>query len=123
MLALQVALSGRTLAFEWLGDRVLFRAERQTVARVNTVPVGDRVLLRADGEAVARMIMAPVADPPDDPGEQLSRLRAETPEGDGPIRLQIPRTDPPRIPVQDDAGYAALAMSSGHRAHSDVATV
>src|ERR1700722_17781761 len=31
---LTVALSGRVLAFEWAGDGVLWRAERQTVARV-----------------------------------------------------------------------------------------
>jgi hypothetical protein len=32
--ALTVALSGRVLAFEWAGEGVLWRAERQTVVRI-----------------------------------------------------------------------------------------
>jgi hypothetical protein len=31
---LEVALSGRVLAYEWNGDGVLFRAARQTILRV-----------------------------------------------------------------------------------------
>ena len=44
--ALTVALSGRVLAFEWAGKGVLWRAERQTVVRIERPgpgPVGRRV--------------------------------------------------------------------------------
>src|SRR5690348_7548329 len=40
--ALTVALSGRVLALEWAGDGVLWRAERQTVVRVERPAPVDR---------------------------------------------------------------------------------
>jgi hypothetical protein len=90
-LVLHVALSGRTLAFEWLGGHVLFRAERQTVARVSQIPLKHLPDV-----------------PPTDPSGSLSLLRPVTPIGHGPVRLQIPRTGPQRIAVRDDAGFCSL---------------
>jgi hypothetical protein len=103
-LALEVVLSGRTLAFEWLNGYVLFRAERQTVARVNKIPFTD----------------VP-NDPPADPSGHPSRRRPVTPTGDGPIRLRIPREVPPRISVRDDAGYCSLVITDDR--HDDTAKV
>jgi hypothetical protein len=103
--ALEVALSGRTLAFEWRDDGVLFRAERQTVARLyRVVPFTNLP-----------------KDPPADPSGRLCLRRPVTPTGDGPIRLRIPRAAPPRISVEDDAGFCSLVITDDR--HDDTATV
>jgi len=103
-LALEVALSGRTLAFEWLNDHVLFRAARQTVARVNKVPFMDLP-----------------NDPPADPSGHPSLRAPVTPTGNGPIRLRIPRAAPPRISVRDDAGLCSLVINDDR--HHDTTKV
>jgi hypothetical protein len=85
---LHVALSGRVLAFEWMGGGVLFRAARQTVARVTT----------AKSEWPRR---------PSDPGGKLAAIRRGGPSGTGPIRLRLPEEATSRVAVDDDAGFCA----------------
>jgi hypothetical protein len=92
-LALEVALSGRTLAFAWFNDQVLFRAARQTVVRVHKVAFTDLP-----------------SDPPADPSGHLSLRAPVRPVGNGPVRLRIPRAAPPRISVRDDAGFCSLVI-------------
>jgi hypothetical protein len=92
MVALSVALSGRVLAFEWIGNAVLFRAQRQTVVRV----------LRAANEDRQ----------PDDPSGTLARVMPTEPAGAGPMRLSIPASAPVSIAIADDAGYCIAASAS-----------
>jgi hypothetical protein len=99
--ALTVALSGRVLAFEWAGDGVLWRAERQTVVRVGLSAVPDRV-----GEApVSRR-------QPDDPDGLLALRPAATPRDSGPVRLKLPASCPVTLICHDDAGWCAEPRTS-----------
>jgi hypothetical protein len=92
--ALSVALSGRVLAFEWSGAGVLWRAERQTVVRV------DRPALFNPAEAV----LGPRRRP-DDPDGRAAVVPARAPRDSGPIRLSLP-VSCPVLPVgHDDAGW------------------
>ena len=89
LLHLDVALSGRVLAFEWQGYGVLFRAARQTVIRVTrALPVRP--------------------DPPADPSGRLAAMSRDHPSGSGPVRLRLPQSTPPVVAVKDDAGYCVL---------------
>ena len=86
---LDVALSGRVLAFEWLDGRgVLFRAARQTVLRVPD-----------PGPAQRRR--------PEEPGGRLAYVSEADPKGAGPVSLRLPQS-PPAVAVLDDAGYCIL---------------
>src|SRR5919202_6393756 len=67
---LEVALSGRVLAFEWSGGGVLFRAARQTVMRVRQP-----------------LAVPPLRLPPEEPGGRLARLVGQAPRGTGSCRL------------------------------------
>jgi len=88
-LELEVALSGRVLAFEWTATGVLFRAERQTVVRVRPRDVRGR----------AR---------PEEPGGRLARLAPDDPRSLRPQRLR-----PPTVAIEDDAGACAhLTLST-----------
>lgn len=88
-MALAVALSGRVLAFEWAGEGVLWRAERQTVVRVDrpSLPVWRRG--------------------PDDPGGRAAAVRAVAPRDSGPVRLNLPASAPVLRVCHDDAGWCA----------------
>jgi len=86
---LEVALSGRVLAFEWQGGGVLFRAARQTVARI-----------RSDEWSLLR--------PPDDPDGRLAAIKDELPRGVGPVRLRLPNVRPPLVVLDDDAGFCMV---------------
>jgi hypothetical protein len=97
---LDVALSGRILAFEWDGNGVLFRASRQTVVRVNTK--------QRDGEP-ARWV------PPDDPDGLFASRYEGQPRGAGPIHLRLPVSTPAKVEIVDDAGYCVLAGRLGPR--------
>jgi hypothetical protein len=85
---LDVALSGRILAFEWAGGGVLFRAERQTVvcAAATSDPPG----------------------PPADPAGWLAARPTTNPRGAAPIGLHVPTGTPPSVELADDAGYCML---------------
>jgi hypothetical protein len=82
---LDVVLSGRVLAFEWLGGGVLFRAARQTVVNVRQFAEPARRGEDPDGRAVRRA--------------------TELPRGAGPMRLALPTAAAPLVEVADDAGY------------------
>jgi hypothetical protein len=88
--ALSVSLSGHVLAFEWMGDAVLFRAHRQTVARVHRVPSEEQQ--------------------PDDPTGTLARSMQPEPAGAGPMRLHLPEVLPVSMVVADDAGYCVTSQ-------------
>jgi len=94
--ALTVALSGRVLAFEWAGDGVLWRAERQTVVRVGLSVLRDR----PDQLLAARRR-------PDDPDGRLAVRPAATPRDSGPVRLDLPVSCPVMLMRHDDAGWCA----------------
>src|SRR5215472_1010064 len=81
--ALTVALSGRVLAFEWAGGGVLWRAERQTVIRIERPALSDRT------EAVLG-----TRRHPDDPDGRLAVVPAGAPRDSGPIRLSLPVSPP-----------------------------
>ena len=92
--ALTVALSGRVLAFKWRGGGVLWRAERQTVVRV------DRPAPSAWTDAVPARRRHP-----DDPDGRLAAVPAATPGGSGPVRLNLPVPCPVLPVCDDDAGW------------------
>jgi hypothetical protein len=104
---LTVALSGRVLAFQWAGGGVLWRAERQTVVRVEQPSHSDWM----DDEWPAVFVRTPGVlvvgnrNYPGDPGGRLAAVRPIAPRDSGPIRLQLP-VAPPVLPLcDDDAGW------------------
>ena len=101
--ALTVALSGRVLAFEWAGGGVLWRAERQTVVRIER-PARFDWMEEFPGERRH----------PDDPDGRLAVVPAATPRDSGPVRLNLP-VSPPVLPVcHDDAGWCAGSSMLEH---------
>jgi hypothetical protein len=94
--ALTVALSGRVLAFEWAGEGVLWRAERQTVVRIERPALFDRA------EAVLGKRRRP-----DDPDGRPAVVPVATPRDSGPIRLNLPVSPPVLTVCHDDAGWCA----------------
>jgi hypothetical protein len=99
--ALTVALSGRVLAFEWAGEGLLWRAERQTVVRVGRLAQPD---WPAEVPGSRRQ--------PDDPDGRLAVLPGAAPRDSGPVRLALPGSCPV-LPVRhDDAGWCAAAGPS-----------
>ena len=109
--ALTVALSGRVLALEWAGDGVLWRAERQTVVRI---------------ERPARFEWtAPVLGQrhhPGDPDGRPAVLPAATPHDSGPVRLKLPVSCPVLPVCHDDAGWCVGSSTLGHAPASLVLT-
>ena len=100
---LTVALSGRVLAFEWAGEGVLWRAERQTVVRIERPSPFDRA------EAVLGRRRQP-----GDPDGRLAAITPGTPRDSGPIRLSLP-VSAPALPVgHDDAGWCAGSSPVEH---------
>jgi hypothetical protein len=93
--ALTVALSGRVLAFEWAGEGVLWRAERQTVVRIE----------RTAGSGRAARV--PGRRYPGDPDGRLAVCPAVTPHDSGPVRLSLPVSVPVLPVCHDDAGWCA----------------
>jgi len=92
--ALTVALSGRVLAFEWAPEGVLWRAERQTVVRIDRSAHRDQ----SDGVLGKRRH-------PDDPDGRLAVVSTPAPRDSGPVRLRLP-VSPPVLPMcHDDAGW------------------
>lgn len=100
--ALTVALSGRVLAFEWAGGGVLWRAERQTVVRIDRPGLFDR----AKGTLVRRRH-------PGDPGDSPAVLSPATPRDSGPMRLNLPVSSPVLPVCHDDPGWCVEARVLG----------
>jgi len=91
---LTVALSGRVLAFDWAGEGVLWRAERQTVVRIER----PAQFGRAEGALRQRRH-------PDDPDGRTAVVPAATPRDSGPVRLNLPVSAPVLPVCHDDAGW------------------
>ena len=109
--ALTVALSGRVLAFEWAGEGVLWRAERQTVVRIDRPALSDRM----EGLLGKRRH-------PGDPDGRPAVVPAATPRDSGPVRLDLPVSSPV-LPVRhDDAGWCAGSSTFEHSPGSLVLT-
>jgi hypothetical protein len=101
--ALTVALSGRVLAFEWAGAGVLWRAERQTVVRIDRPAPSDRP------EAILGRRRRP-----DDPDGRLAAVPAATPRDSGPVRLNLPVSSPVLPVCHDDAGWCVGSTTFEH---------
>jgi hypothetical protein len=98
--ALTVALSGRVLALTWAGDGVLWRAERQTVVRVDRAAQPDPM------EEIWRGRRRP-----DDPDGRIAFRPAAAPRDSGPVRLNLPVSSP-LVACHDDAGWCAAASTA-----------
>ncbi len=109
--ALTVALSGRVLAFEWAGPGVLWRAERQTVVRIERPAPFDRT-----AEVPGRRRH------PDDPDGRSAVVPAATPRDSGPIRLNLPVSAPVLPVCHDDAGWCMGSSTFEHSPASLVLT-
>jgi len=92
---LAVALSGRVLAFEWAGEGVLWRAQRQTVVRVE----------RPQAPFDRPELVLSQRRRPDDPGGRLAGVLPAAPRDSGPIRLALPVSSPVLPLCHDDAGW------------------
>jgi hypothetical protein len=101
--ALTVALSGRVLALEWAGDGVLWRAERQTVVRVDRPTRSGRT----EGVLGTRRH-------PGDPDGRPAVVPAAPPRDSGPVRLNLPVSAPVLPVCHDDAGWCAGCSTSEH---------
>jgi hypothetical protein len=109
--ALTVALSGRVLAFEWAREGVLWRAERQTVVRIDgpaqSGPIkGVPGQFRHPGDPDGRPALAPVV----------------TPRDSGPMRLPLPVSAPVLPVCHDDAGWCVGSTWFEHSPPSLVLT-
>jgi len=101
---LTVALTGRILAFQWDVGGVLWRAERQTVLRIER----DSLLDRTD------ILWDILNARPDDPEGRLEAVHPEAPRDSGPIRLTLPASAP-MLPVgHDDAGWCLATSTPQH---------
>ena len=109
--ALTVALSGRVLAFEWGGEGVLWRAERQTVVRIERPALSGRM----EGVPGKRRH-------PDDPDGRPAVVPAATPRDSGPMRLNLPVCSPVLLVCHDDAGWCAGSSTFEHSRASLVLT-
>jgi hypothetical protein len=113
---LTVALSGRVLAFEWPGGGVLWRAQRQTVVRVERSSWFDPV----EAE-LAVMLGRPAGVPtpstrhhPGDPDGRTAVVRPVAPRDSGPVRLNLPVSRPTLPMCHDDAGWCLETRALEH---------
>ena len=100
---LTVALSGRVLAFEWAGEGVLWRAERQTVVRIERSALADRT----EGVPGKRRH-------PGDPDGRPVVVPAATPRDSGPVRLNLPVSSAVLPVCNDDVGWCMGSSTFGH---------
>jgi hypothetical protein len=118
---LTVALSGRVLAFEWSGPGILWRAERQTVVRVDQLDWPDpaaRWSRPARAERLPRERRRP-----DDPEGRLAAVAGATPRDSGPVRLRLPASAPVLPVSHDDAGWCLAAGGTSPLERSPAALV
>jgi hypothetical protein len=105
---LTVALSGRVLAFEWAGGGVLWRAERQTVVRVEQPAqrysrLADLCATPPKPTELASVLG--IGRGPADPDGRPAVVRPVAPRDSGPIRLSLPASSPVLTMRHDDAGW------------------
>jgi hypothetical protein len=111
---LTVALSGRVLAFQWSGEGVLWRAERQTVVRIDQPDWSGwetrygRTSRAGRDERVPRERRRP-----EDPEGRLALAAGATPRDSGPVRLRLPASVPVLPVSHDDAGWCLESGDSG----------
>jgi hypothetical protein len=108
---LTVALSGRLLAFEWAGGGVLWRAERQTVVRVEQSTPSDW----AEFDWNERARVSANRRHPGDPDSRPAVVRPVAPRDSGPIRLNLPASAPVVDMCHDDAGWCVGTSPLEHR--------
>ena len=101
--ALTVALSGRVLALEWAGEGVLWRAERQTVVRM------ERPTVFGWTEPVPGKRRHP-----DDPDGRPAAVSTPAPRDSGPIRLNLPLSPAVLAMCHDDAGWCVASSTFEH---------
>jgi len=106
--ALTVALSGRVLAFEWAYEGVLWRAERQTVVRIDRLGAFDRMAGAPDSRTAG---FPGRRRRPGDPDGRLAAAPAATPHDSGPVRLSLPASAPVLPVCHDDAGWCMGAST------------
>jgi hypothetical protein len=112
---LTVALSGRVLAFDWPGGGVLWRAERQTVVRVERPAVSEwtESLWSALDNRPEGVALPGRRRQPGDPDGRPAVVRPVAPRDSGPVRLNLP-VSPPVVPVcDDDAGWCVETSTVG----------
>jgi hypothetical protein len=109
--ALTVALSGRVLAFEWAGQGVLWRAERQTVVRIERPALSGRT----EGAPGQRRH-------PGDPDGRAAAVSPAAPRDSGPVRLSLPVCAPVLPVCHDDAGWCVVSGALEHSPASLVLT-
>jgi hypothetical protein len=103
--ALTVALSGRVLAFGWSGQGVLWRAERQTVVRIERPAERWSEFDRTEFRTWRRRH-------PDDPDGRTAVVRPPVPHDSGPMRLNLPASAPVLPVCRDDAGWCMSPRTS-----------
>jgi hypothetical protein len=113
---LEVALSGRVLAFEARGG-VLFRAAEQAVLRVEPQPPAGRRRMRPAVDDARWVGPGQLRWPDDSDGDRVRR-RSAAPRGCGPVRLRIPSDPPTIVAVADDAGLCHRPMAHPEPARS-----
>ena len=101
--ALTVALSGRVLALERSDEEVLWRAERQTVVRIDQPAPSDRM-----EEVLGKRRH------PGDPDGRAAIVPAATPRDSGPMRLNLPVSSPVLPVCHDDAGWCVGSSTLEH---------
>jgi hypothetical protein len=112
--ALTVALSGRVLAFEWPGEGVLWRAERQTVVRIERPE--RQTVVRIERPALSGRMGGVLGQRrhPDDPDGRPAVVPATAPRDSGPVRLNLPVSCPVLLVCHDDAGWCAGSSTLEH---------
>jgi hypothetical protein len=110
---LTVVLSGRVLAFEWPGAGVLWRAERQTVVRIERSAGPGRMESRSTLSGRMERVLGQLRRP-DDPDGRLAVVPAVTPRDSGPVRLNLPVSAPVLPVCHDDAGWCAGSRTFEH---------